>query len=256
MKDGKLLISTVLYNVHPVVYSSQFSMIYRTGKNLSNWEMIFFSPIRMPIDSARNAAARYALQLECDYLFFYDDDMFLHPDIIERLLKRMNDETHVVMARCYIRGFPFHPMIFKYETIENKGESYKALGHYVDYKDDVRKDGLVEVDAVGCACTMIDVKLFKMIPEPWFMTGKTHTEDVYFCVKAKDHVEGVGLFMDDTFECGHLMERPILTEHSREILTDLDHKGLNQVFFPKSKKELIFNYDNPLEEGDRDGSKN
>ena len=166
MTNGKLLIATVLYNVHPIVYSSQLSMIYRTGKNLPHWEMIFFSPVRMPIDAARNQAVQHALQLECDYLFFYDDDMYLHPDVIERLLNRMNDKTHVIMARCYIRGFPFHPMIFKYEIKDEKKEPFKVMNHYIDYKSSVRKDGLVEVDAVGCACTMIDVKLLKMVPAP------------------------------------------------------------------------------------------
>ena len=254
MKKKKLLVSCVLHNVHPVAYGSQMSSIYRIGKYLPDWELIFHSPVRRPIDSARNEAAQYALELECDYLFFFDDDMLPHPDVVRRLLERMNDDTHIVMARCYIRGWPFHPMIFNYKDLEAiTKEKITVLGHYTEeeYKPNVREDGLVKVDAVGCASTMIDVELFKLMDKPWFLTGAQHTEDVYFCMKAKDHVEEVGIFMDDNVECGHLMERPILNERSRKILLELDEKGLDQVFSPKGKRTQQFNYSNPLLEGEK-----
>lgn len=264
----RLLISTVLYNVHPIVYSSHLDMFYRVGKNLPDYDVIFYSPNRVPIDSARNAAVRYALDEECDYLFFYDDDMFLHPDVVQRLLNRMDeDKVHVVMARCYIRGYPYDPMIFKYKTIRAKGkkgddEEVKTMVHFVDYKKYVRKDGLVKVDAVGCASTMIDMELFKLMPEPWFLTGSTHTEDVYFCIKAINYVENVGIFMDDTFESGHLMNRPLLTAQSRQVLTKLTKEGLNDIFLPqrdkdKEKEQRKLDQSNPLlEEKKKDGKKN
>jgi len=239
----RLLIATVLYNVHPIVYSSHMNMMYRVGKFLPDYDIIFYTPNRVPIDAARNSAVTYALDEECDYLFFYDDDMYLHPDIVSRLLDRMDDnKVHVIMARCYIRGYPYNPMIFKYRTLRKKGkkgeaEEVKAMGQYVNYKRGIRKNGLVEVDAVGCASTMIDVKLFKLIPEPWFMTGKTHTEDVYFCVKAKNYVKNLHVFMDNTFESGHLMSRPILNEYSKKILTKIAKQEMNDVFLPKPNKE-------------------
>ena len=69
------------------------------------------------------------------------------------------------------------------------------------------------------------------------MTGKTHTEDVYFCLKAKEYAKNVHIFMDDTFESGHLMNRPLLTESSRKVLTKITKEGLNDIFLPKPNTE-------------------
>ena len=43
--------------------------------------------------------------------------------------------------------------------------------------------------------------------------------------------------MDDTFESGHLMSRPILNEHSKKTLTKIAKQELNDVFLPKPNKE-------------------
>jgi len=252
----RVMIATNLYQVDPTVYASHMNMMYRVGRNLPDVDIFFTAPWRMSIDNGRQLAVRSALQAECDYLFFYDDDMFLHPYIVERMLKRFeeNEEISILMAKAFIRGYPYEPMIFKYVE---KG----ALQIYSDYEKDVRKDGLVKVDAVGCCSTMIDVNLIKLIPEPWFVTGKGHTEDVYFCVKAAEYAENVGIFMDTTIESGHLLDRPILTEYSRKILVELtEEHNLNQIWMPdesfvadiKYQKDPTAQaeYKNPIEKWD------
>ncbi len=236
-KKKKLMVATNIYKIDPIPYASHLSMIYRLGKNLPELDLVFSGPWRMPIDVARNAAVDYALKMECDYLFFYDDDMVLHPDIIERLFARKKD---IVMALCYIRGYPFRPMMFRFDGVGN-------LDLY-DYKDEDVEDGLVKVDAVGNACTFINCEAFKLIPEPWFVTGKTHTEDVYFCMKARDYIEKLELYVDVSFESGHMLDKPILTSTSRKLLLKMYEKGINQLWQPDASYIKEVEYKNPLED--------
>lgn len=254
----KIMIATCLYQVDPVVYVSHMNMIYRVGRDL-NYDIIFSAPWRVPIDKARDLAVQNALRSNCSYLFFYDDDMFLDPHIVGRLLKRIeeNENVHIVQAKAYIRGYPYDPMIFKYID-----EEETKLELYVDFEKDVGEDGLLKVGAVGCCCTLIDCELFKLVPEPWFVTGTTHTEDVYFCTKAKTYVENLGVYMDANVEAGHLLDRPLLTMASRNILQELGEKynlnqlwipdanfiqGIQQLKNPLAKKECL----NPIEEFNR-----
>jgi len=226
--NKKIMIATNLYQVDSAVYASHINMAYRVGKDLADWQVYFSAPWRMPIDKARDLAVKIALNNECDYLFFYDDDMFLDPNVVTKLLARVeeNEDIHIIQAKAYIRGYPYDPMIFKF--IEKD-----KLTLYVDFENDVAENGLLKVDAVGCCATLIDCELFKKVPEPWFVTGFNHTEDVYFCLRAKTYLENVGIYMDNNIEVGHLLDRPILTSVSRKVLTKMNEEyDLNQLWMP------------------------
>jgi len=232
-KKTKVLIATNLYQIDPVCYAGHLKMFYQLGKAFDEFEIVFHGPWRMPIDVARNSAAKTAMRLECDYLLFYDDDMYFSTgqDIVKllRTIRDSNDTIHVLQALAYVRGYPFKPMCFKKAEIEEQ----QRTGFFDDYKDYVDENGLVKCDAVGCCATAIDVNLFKLTPEPWFLTGKTHTEDVYFCVKAQQFVGNVGVYMDTTIKVGHLLEKIVLTEDNRDILLKIHEKyKLNQLFLP------------------------
>lgn len=226
--EGKrrICVATNIFNIDPIPYASHLSLMYRLGRNLTNWDVIFVGPWRIPIDVARNRAATIALEEKCEYLFFYDDDMVVHPNVVQLLLDRVaKQEIHVISALVYIRGYPFKPMLFRFDEP-------KYLGLF-DYKpEDIEENGLIAVDAVGCAATLIDCELFKMTPKPWFLTGEKHTEDVYFCMKAKDHIEGVKIYMDTQVECGHMLDKPVLTQISREVLLEIQNKGVDQLWQP------------------------
>ena len=106
--------------------------------------------------------------------------------------------------------------------------------------DDVDKNGLIKVDAVGCAATLINCEIFKLIPEPWFLTGETHTEDIYFCMKARECVKGFEVYVDTTVECGHMLPQPVLDSANRELLMKIHtlEGGLNQLWQPDVRVSL------------------
>ena len=232
-KKIKVLVATNLYQIDPIVYSGHLDMFHKLGKKHEDIEIVFLAPWRSPIDKSRNDAAQLSMYWECDYLLFYDDDMYFENgnDII-RLINRMReskDTIHIMQALAFIRGYPFKPMCFKLVDVDNQ----KRMMAYEDYEDHIQENGLVKCDAVGCCATIIDTRLFKMIPSPWFETGQMHTEDIYFCAKAKNYVEGLGIYMDTTIEIGHLLDKIILTKANKNTLKEIHEKyGLNQLFLP------------------------
>ena len=233
MKKIKVMVAINIFHIDPVAFSGFLSVFYQLGKVSDEIEMVFFGPWRFPIDTARNKAAEYAMRMECDYLLFLDDDMYFKTgkDIVKliRTIRDSEDKIHVLQALAFIRGYPFKPMCFK----KNEVEGAQRTGFFDDYKDHIDENGLVKCDAVGCCATVIDVKLFKMTPEPWFLTGKSHTEDVYFCVKAQQFVGNVGVYMDTTVKIGHLLEKIVLTEENVKILPKImEEYKLNQLFLP------------------------
>ena len=229
-KKTKVLVATNLYQIDPVCYSSHLSMFYQLGKVSDEFEIVFHGPWRLPIDNARNNAAKVALKLECDYLLFYDDDMYFPTaqDIV-KMLRKVRDRIHILQALAYVRGYPFKPMCF---LKEEHGGNHRT-GFFDDWKDHIDENGLVKCDAVGCCGTVIDVRLFKLTPEPWFHTGKMHTEDVYFCIKTQQFVGNVGCYMDTTIKIGHLLEKIILTDGNKDMLKKIyEEYQLNQLFLP------------------------
>jgi hypothetical protein len=230
-KKTKIMVATNLYQIDPIVYAGHLQFFFRLGK--AREDIVFLGPWRSPIDKSRNDAATLAMYWDCDYIFFYDDDMYF-PDagdllkMIDRI-RTSNDTIHILQALAFIRGYPFKPMMFKKVLLEDRWR----MEAYEDYEDHIQEDGLVKCDAVGCCATIIDTKLFKMIPQPWFETGQHNTEDIYFCAKAAHYIGGLGIYTDTTVEIGHLLDKIILTKSNRDILKKIHEEyNLNQLFLP------------------------
>lgn len=146
----------------------------------------------------RNEAARIALENECDYLMFIDDDIVVEPNTLETLINRNAD---VVAAETYIRGGEFAPMFFK-ETPDG------GLTAYWDFENHVLPDGTLPVDALGFSCVLINCALLKKVTTPYFVTGQSFTEDVYFCRKAvleaqKNNASAPKIIIDTHVKVGH-----------------------------------------------------
>ena len=210
-------------------------MFYKFGENKDKVDIVFFGPWRMAIDQARNQAVKMALAYECDFLFFYDDDMFFaDPMIGIKLLNRLieNEKVNLIQALAFIRGYPYKPMVFH---IVDLGEKKAMMPYSTPEELDAIADetGLVRCDAVGCCCTMMRVGIFNIIPEPWFLTGQKNTEDIFFCAKMNHYLEDSGIYCDLSVEAGHLLDKPVLTRSSRKMLIEIHEKyNMDQVWLP------------------------
>lgn len=190
----------VLDNVRAGVYANHCQFWYRLGKEMPDVKFFFMPPERVSIDNMRNMAAKCALELECDYLMFIDDDMLLHPNTLKSMLAAKRD---IVMAHTYIRGYPFKPMSFY--SVPKEGEI--ELHNFTDEMLNEQKDenGLVDAAAVGFACVLIKVELLKELPPPYFLTVGGSTEDIYFCMRCRRELGDVTIAVDMKIPTGHTL---------------------------------------------------
>ena len=177
-----------LESVHSFVYASHIQLQSQIRKDYPKDTFLLYTPYRMAIDAMRNDCARIALEQECDYILFIDDDVAVMPHTYRTLRERDKD---IIMAATFIRGYPFHPMWFcDFDTVnQSNGKIRKNLKFHDNWQDDLIKEGpdagLVKTGAVGFSCVLIKVDLIRAMTPPYFVTGPGHTEDVYFCLRAR-----------------------------------------------------------------------
>lgn len=193
-----------LTSVGRPAYSNHCQIWYRLGR-MTQDQFMMFHPHRMSIDGMRNSAAKFAMEQECDYLLFIDDDVLVpvqeKPDWYNKLKDADKD---IVAGVTLIRSYPYHPMIFDWN---NKDTAF----HIIDYKERADGNGLLPCDAVGFSLCLIKVDLLKKMEPPFFVTGINHTEDVYFCQRAKIYVPDVSIYVDSTIETAHMLDpEPIM----------------------------------------------
>ena len=142
----------------------------------------------------RNNLVEQAKEKECTHMIFLDTDQIYKQDTIQRLL--MNRDKSVVGGVVHRRYPPYAPILYRGE-----------LGNYEYVSDDEMYSGeLVEVDATGTACMMIDMDVFKHIKKPYFKqsknNGKVVGEDIYFCSRVRN--SGLKIFVDTSIQVEHI----------------------------------------------------
>jgi len=143
-----------------------------------------------PIDIARNHLVKEALKQGVDYILFWDSDVI--PERIDAL-KLLMDHDYPIVSGAYFskKG---HLCAWLYDEEKNKLNPVKF-----------EKDAVMEVDAVGAGFCLIKAEVFKKIPEPWFewtlYEEKGRSEDINFCLKAKEY--GFGILLDCRVRCLH-----------------------------------------------------
>lgn len=210
----------VLESVNGHAYASQVRFFANLKQRNPDDQFLLFTPYRMAIDTMRNNSMKIALEMGCDYVFFIDDDMLIKPETYDVLKSADKD---IVMALTYIRGYPFAPMFFKAynQVVDPEGTKKEFMTTFDDYKDHVDEEGLVRCAAVGFACTLIKTELIKAIATPWCLTGTGHTEDVYFCNKARYTLEPEPeIYCHTKVPTGHIMMADMVTDYNVDQLRE------------------------------------
>jgi len=214
----RILIGTsLLTHVDANVYANHTALYYHLGRiaEQRKWEFIQMAPTRLSIDRMRNEAAKTALQYECDYLVFIDDDMLLDPKTIETLIDANKD---IVMAHTFIRGYPFNPMSFRREVTEDPADIKLVFEEDVEGK---AEDNLCECYAIGFATVAIKTQLLRLLDPPWFITGPNGTEDIYFCLRCKQELgEHIGIFTHTGVPTHHKLDPEFVGKSNVEKLKE------------------------------------
>lgn len=173
-----------------------------------------FSSLRLPehvvsskqtaaLDLAREQTIEMAMEVDPEWVLFLDSDVFPPKDIFFQL--RQHD-LDVISGVYYVKKDPPHPAMWRLDKEDTLSPVYQ-------FKEDL----IVEVDAVGLGCTLVNKRVFEDIDRPWFRWTEGYEdhpwdmrsvggqqgigEDFYFCHKAKE--AGYNIYVDTSIMCLH-----------------------------------------------------
>ena len=144
------------------------------------------------VSTARNGLIRMASNRHPDYVYFLDADMVAEDSVggLRMLLETIRRKDVDVVSGLYIDKRNMELCLksdMTSELLSNKIEGFEPF----------------EVDAVGMGCCLIDTKVFT-VPYPWFKCDSMEEpgEDVYFCLKAREH--GFRVWVDPRVRFNHI----------------------------------------------------
>ena len=176
-----------------------------------------FTPIiacNGPVDGLRNKIIEQAKGVGASHLIMMDLDQTYPVDAITKLLKH---KLPVVGCMVHRRYPPFDPLMLRGEI-----NTYRDVTEWEDGE-------LVEVDATGTGCLMIDMRVFHKLPAPWFKfrpnPDPDHPgivgEDIGFCSDLRG--TGYKIYVDTSIKCGHLSTMEI-TQETHQLYKALKKK--------------------------------
>lgn len=142
------------------------------------------------VDYSRNILAYGALKDGFDYVLFVDDDTLFPEDAVARLVGHRKD---IVGGLVFRKDQPYHPTIYRAVT----QWAYEPI---IDYE----REALMQVDAIGAACTMFSRRALESIGQPWFSFSRDPylSEDLNICRRAR--AAGLSIYCDTAVKCGHV----------------------------------------------------
>ncbi len=175
------------------------------------FEFWFINIGRIFTPAAREEAAKKAIEQNMDYIFFVDDDMICPNDLFLRLY-RHHEVADVVCPLAFTRNEPYNPVM--YASVEGYDAVNRSDYFINNVVQNYPKNKLVEVDACGFGAALVKTSILKKIQPPYFMCSEGTGEDILFCYKVRK--AGGRVFMDTTFNIGHLGHPQIITEEFAE----------------------------------------
>ena len=127
-----------------------------------------YSPLDFSVADARNFIACAAVEQEFEWVFFLDHDVILPPGTLIKINELMIRKKYPVWSGIYFtKSVPSEPLIYR----------GRGNGYYNDWKF----GDLVEVDGVHMGCTLIDVKVLKVLYEssPTYQAGNLNLKEIF-----------------------------------------------------------------------------
>jgi hypothetical protein len=177
----------------PVQFFTSFACMEKPKEYTLLMPQFAHGPWTGSIADARNSIVAQAQMDGAKYLLMLDTDQIYAPETLTKLMANKKD---ICGVRVHRRWVPFDPIFYRGE-----------LGKYSNVPDEEAfSGGVIEVDATGTGCLLFDMRVFDMLPFPWFEfsqnDGKPVGEDIFFCHKARQ--AGIKIHVDTGIEVGHM----------------------------------------------------
>lgn len=153
---------------------------------------------RAYIPQARAILLKAAVESECDWCLWLDDDMIPPPDMVERLYLHTKGGRKVVGGLASRKIVPAEPVAFQYLP----GQGLRPMSS-CDLTED---KGLVEVDSTGMANVLIHTSVMAQVNQasnglPFQFIVGYNAEDLHFFNIAR--AIGHKFYIDCTIRVGH-----------------------------------------------------
>lgn len=135
----------------------------------------------------RQLLVKAALEDHCTHVCFIDDDMVFPRDVVHRLIRWRQP----IVAANYRKRIPGGAFV---------AHKPEKDGGYVQVVTDAHSVSLEEVSSIGFGLCLIDIEVFKRLPQPWFEfrwmeDSQSHIgEDIVFCYACTK--AGIPIYID------------------------------------------------------------
>lgn len=177
-------------------------------RSLGKIEIIIVNHSRTSlVGLAREMIVDTAVELDADFLFWWDDDMRFEKDAFLRLWRH---QKPVISALAFSAREPIFPVIFRLTEkwdMANKSKVVEKSEIIMDYPKD-QLVGSVDLGgdlALGAAVCLYNMMIFKEIQKPWFMSTGCG-EDYFFSYRCKEF--GIERWLDTSVKTEHLHHAP------------------------------------------------
>ena len=185
--DAKVVVAMPL--VDSVKMQTVISMLGMVSSAKHSLDFVFIKDSQ--IHESRRRAVLEAQSIDATHIFFFDSDMKIAPDAIEKLLSY---QKKIVGVNYHAKSLPLR------SVIKFQDENGKVV------QSEVPQNGLFKCFAIGTGAVLIDMNVFKIIAEPWFFYDDPRemvmTEDIWFCRQAQR--AGIEVFCSSEIECKHV----------------------------------------------------
>jgi GT2 family glycosyltransferase len=151
------------------------------------------------IYTSRNDLAMSAIQMEADYVMWFDSDMVFRPDTMVRMLKTARENDIDILTGLYFRRVPpYTPVLF--DKLELRTKNIVAWSEFKKIPE-----GLFEVGGCGFGCVLMNTGVFLDIQGKFgnmFAPMGNNGEDIAFCIRAREC--GYKIICDPSILCGHV----------------------------------------------------
>jgi SAM-dependent methyltransferase len=193
--------------VSKITQETKIALGFPRGKDGFAWEWIErllkmfarhparYTPLSecRPHAQARNAIVERFLASDAEYLLWIDSDTLWEPEDIQALMDVLDAGADIVTGIQFATSEHHLPLIRKLNL---------ALGVMEPYYNLPKDATPFEIGGCGFGFVMMKRKVLEVLKEPWFDFRSGFSEDLFFCLKAKQ--AGFKIFAHPAILLGHM----------------------------------------------------
>ena len=149
---------------------------------------------------SRLKLAQEAIKAEADFVLWLDSDMEFPPDLLERLMRTLNEkeEADIVTGLYFRRVQPYTPVLFERIQLAGIGANWREF-------DELPEEPVFEVEGCGFGAVLMPTDVLMSVVakhgDPFWPIAHLG-EDLAFCIRAREL--GYRIFCDQTIRLGHV----------------------------------------------------